>query len=89
MNYFAYDDYIGNWILDSSVIINKEDLLEEIFTILDVREEFDFADFDIMEASLDKGIEESELEKIFGKTFRMAKLLKESDELLSKIRNKR
>lgn len=86
IEYFSYGDYIGNWVLNGKVIIDKEQILEDISIIREVPEEFDFDEFDIMLAALNRGVEESELTKIFSKSFEIAELKKRANRLIKRTR---
>lgn len=80
-------DYIGDWIENKDIIIDRDDIIEDLKTIKQVPEEFDFEIFDIYNAALDRGIDESELVKIFIFSYKLAEIVKRTNSLIKRIKN--
>ena len=74
---FEVKNFVGDWVLDSGIILDKETILEELLIISRNPEEFDFHLYDAMSEANLRGVDETLIENTLFRYFVVEKVYKQ------------
>jgi|MudIll2142460700_1097286.scaffolds.fasta_scaffold03130_13 hypothetical protein len=78
---FVEQNYIGDWVLDDNVHVDRDTMLDELKLIAELPEEFSINLYDAMLKANLYGIETDTIERLIRKSFHLAKLEKEYSDI--------
>lgn len=83
---FTEQNYIGDWVVDSSVRVDLDTIKKELGIISSVPEEFSFHVYDAMVQAELWGVKKEDIEHITSTSFRVGRLERELEESRKRLR---